>query len=86
MKKFTVLTLLPYLLATGCAVFHSDDPRPVARDLVCLYNRDLTCVRVRIDEDAPNAVYEEATYYFCDDDCRVVFLSDPEKYLAAGDD
>ena len=39
-----VVAALFLALVGGCAVFRSDDLRPVAEDPVCLYNRDLACV------------------------------------------
>ena len=66
--NFRLLTLAA--LTSSCVVFPSDDPRPVADDPVCLYNRDLACVRVRVDENTPSATYDGRTYYFCKEKCR----------------
>jgi YHS domain-containing protein len=68
-------------LALGCAGKAAVDPRPIAEDPVCLYNRDLGCVRVRVDEKTPHAVYHGETYYFCNDSCREAFVKNPTKYL-----
>jgi len=68
-------------LVAGCST-GSGDPRPVAEDVVCRYEGDLGCVRVRVDEHTPRAEYRGVTYYFCRDTCRAKFLKEPEKYLA----
>jgi YHS domain-containing protein len=57
------------------------DTRPIAEDPVCLYNRDLPCVHVRVDEKTPRADYQGKTYYFCNDGCRVEFEKNPVKYV-----
>ena len=72
--------LLPLALLAGCAS-GPEDLRPVAEDPVCLYNRDLGCVRVRVEETTPRATYRGKTYYFCRDTCRQAFLKDPGHYL-----
>jgi len=67
----------------GCAPvgLKDADTRPIAEDPVCLYNRDLPCVRVRVDEKTPRAEYRGKTYYFCTEDCRLAFEKNPVKYL-----
>lgn len=70
--------MMALVLAAGCA---APDPRPIARDPVCLANGDLGCVVVRVDEKTPRAVYRDKTYYFCAEGCRAAFEKDPEKYL-----
>jgi YHS domain-containing protein len=69
----------------GCASVGDQDAdaRPIAEDPVCRYNRDLPCVRVRVDEKTPHATYQGKTYYFCNDGCRVAFEKEPGKYLPA---
>ena len=69
------------LLAAGCAGKAAVDPRPIAEDPVCRYNRDLGCVRVRVDEKTPRAVYHGETYYFCNESCKEAFVKNPTKYL-----
>ena len=64
----------------GCA---SADPRPMARDPVCLAKGDLGCVNVRVDERTPRAVHGGVTYYFCAERCRVEFEKDPGRYASA---
>jgi YHS domain-containing protein len=32
----------------------------------------------------PSAIYDEATYYFCCDDCPAKFAAEPEKYADGG--
>ena len=80
MKTVSHICLFISMMTLGCAVFHSNDPRPVAEDPVCLYNRDYGCFRVRIDENTPREKYAGKDYYFCNESCREVFLADPEKY------
>ncbi|MBI4566255.1 MAG: YHS domain-containing protein [Planctomycetes bacterium] len=53
----------------------------MAEDPVCLVNRDLGCLRVRVDEDTPRATYKGKTYYFCTRMCKAEFERDPEKYV-----
>jgi len=83
--KFISLSALFLLLplASSCVVFPSNDTRPVAKDPVCLYNRDLSCVGVRVDENALRATYDGKTYYFCNEKCREAFEAEPEKYIGA---
>lgn len=78
------LFLLVASAAAGCAVFHRSDPRPVADDPVCAYNRDLGCIHVRVDESTPHAVVDGKTYYFCSEACREAFVSEPKKYVHVG--
>lgn len=73
--------LLIVLLLAGCAGNQRSDTRPVATDPVCLYNRDLGCVRVHVDDQTPRADYAGATYYFCSVSCRETFIKGPAKYL-----
>ncbi|MCK6439113.1 MAG: YHS domain-containing protein [Planctomycetes bacterium] len=68
-------------LFAACAIIDTDDPRPVAECVVCRFNGDLGCVRVRIDETTPFADYKGQRYYFCCEDCRDAFIAGPEKYL-----
>ena len=83
--KFVNLSALLILLsmASSCVVFPSGDPRPVAEDPVCLYNRDLSCAGVRVDENTLRATYGGETYYFCNEKCRAAFEADPDKYIGA---
>jgi len=69
---------MAFLLAAGCG---SVDPRPVARDPVCLTNGDLGCVTIRVDEKTPRSRYKGQAYYFCTEECRCAFEKEPEKYL-----
>jgi YHS domain-containing protein len=83
MKFFSLSALLLLLpMASSCVVFPSGDPRPLAEDPVCLYNRDLSCVGVRVDGDTFRTVYGGQTYYFCNKNCRTAFEAEPEKYIA----
>jgi Cu+-exporting ATPase len=80
-KTFFFLLSVLWLAAAGCAAKHPADARPVAVCQVCSCNRDMGCLRVRVDENTPKAEYESKNYYFCSDKCRDNFLKDPEKYL-----
>jgi YHS domain-containing protein len=71
---------LAVLLAAGCS---TPDPRPVARDPVCLANGDLGCVTVRVDDRTPRSTYGGRTYYFCAEACRAAFEREPGKYASA---
>lgn len=81
MKCFSLPAVLLSVLA-GCASL-PEDSRPQAVDSVCLYNRDLGCVRLRVDSTTPRAVYKGTTYYFCADACREDFEREPGKYVSA---
>lgn len=65
----------------GCSVAAPADPRPVAKDVVCLHKGDLGCVDVRVDANAAQAVYAGKTYYFCSESCRDEFEKKPELYV-----
>lgn len=54
---------------------------PAATCYVCRYNNDLACVNVRVKDTTPRAEYQGTTYYFCSEDCRTAFLTNPSKYL-----
>lgn len=68
-------------LVWGCAATPDRAPCPTAKDPVCLYNRDFSCVNVPIDKTAPRVVHLGETYYFCNEECGEVFQSNPAKYL-----
>ena len=74
------VTLAALAALGGCAGPREADPRPIAEDPVCLYNRDLGCVQVRVDDQTPRAEYQGKTYYFCDERCRLAFEKNPVKY------
>ncbi len=42
--------------------------------------RDQVCSRVIEVEGAPHVEFEGRMYYFCGDDCRTVFVSDPPRF------
>ena len=77
----TAVLLLALAVSAGCAARRPLDARPIADDPVCLYNRDLGCVHVRVDPSTPQAVYQGKTYYFCSADCRAEFEKHPAHYL-----
>ena len=65
----------------GCATERPADPRPLAECPVCRVNADLACLNVHVDGATPHAEYEGKTYYFCSEDCRVLFEKEPRKYV-----
>ena len=67
----------------GCSARGSRGDDRIAEDPVCLYNRDLGCMEVRVDERTPRAVHLGRTYYFCAESCRIAFERDPGKYAPA---
>lgn len=77
-----MLTVATLLAQIACSNLQKDS-RPEAIDAVCLYNRDLGCVRVRVDAATPHATHAGKVYYFCGDGCREIFEREPEKYIAA---
>jgi YHS domain-containing protein len=75
--------LLSALVVAGLALgacASGADPRPVADDPVCRANGDLGCVRVRVDERTPRAVWRGRTFFFCAESCRLEFEKDPARY------
>jgi YHS domain-containing protein len=81
MRWVHVLVSIALHLAAGCTPMQVVDSSPVAEDPVCVHNGDLGCIRVRVDERTPRAVYQGTTYYFCSERCRQEFEKEPEKYL-----
>jgi YHS domain-containing protein len=65
----------------GCAGERAVDPRPVEECPVCRANADLACLNVRVDEKTARAEYRGKTYYFCSEECRVLFEKNPERYV-----
>lgn len=80
LARWLCVPALSFWLA-ACAARSAVDPRPIAEDPVCRYNRDLGCVKVRVDGDTPRAVYQGVTYYFCRASCRETFEEEPARYL-----
>jgi YHS domain-containing protein len=81
MKPLRAIVLISTLIGAGCAGTEVADPRPVAMDPVCLHDRDLGCVRVRVDEHTPSVTYRGTTYYFCSERCAERFRKDPATYV-----
>ena len=77
-----MLAATTLLLQVACSTTQKDS-RPEAIDAVCLYNRDLGCVRVRVDASTPHTTHAGKVYYFCGDGYRMIFEKEPEKYVAA---
>lgn len=72
------------LLAAGCATPSRDiaqNSGPTETCHVCKFYNDLGCVCVKLKDSTPRTVYQENTYYFCSDDCRALFVKQPDKYL-----
>lgn len=69
------------MLAFGCATTRHRDAHPIAEDVVCLYEGDLGCVKVRVEENTPRTAYDGRVFFFCSERCREEFLKDPEKFI-----
>jgi len=81
-RHIALIILWSFLLAVaGCGAMSTKDSRPIAEDPVCVYNGDLGCSRVRVDERTPRALYKGKPYYFCTEECRDAFMKDPAKYV-----
>ena len=81
-RLYRKVTFVAWLgVVCGCAAAPDNDPRPLAKDPVCLYHRDFACVNLRVDESTPRIVHLGKTYYFCNEECGEVFQANPEKYL-----
>lgn len=66
---------------SGCATIPARDPASgFANCPVCEYNADLACVRVAVRADTPRADWNGTTWYFCSEECRAAFLSDPNRF------
>jgi YHS domain-containing protein len=68
------------LALSACATERPNDPRPLEECPVCRENADLACLNVRVDAATPHAQYKGKTYYFCSEECRVLFEKNPAKY------
>jgi YHS domain-containing protein len=83
MKNLLTLAAL-LLMVAGCATSSTDAARRAdAGEIchVCQHNNDLACVCVKVKENTPRTEYHGATYYFCSDYCRVMFVKNPARYL-----
>lgn len=85
MKQFLNIALAALLvLVAGCATPSRDTAQnsgPTETCRVCRFNNDLGCVCVKIKDSTPRTEYQGNTYYFCSEDCRVLFMKQPDKYL-----
>ncbi len=82
MKRFAFL--LSIVVLAACRPVVSMVGPGEAIDPVCAYCRDLACIVVPVTAETPKAEYRGRTYYFCSENCRDTFLSDPAKYLPKG--
>jgi YHS domain-containing protein len=81
LSRFWIAGGAALLLALcACATQRPEDPRPLAECPVCRENADLACLNVRVDGATPHAEYKGKTYYFCSEECRVLFEKNPAKY------
>jgi hypothetical protein len=82
-----VAAFLPLVLAlvtTSCATVPERDPASgCANCPVCLHNADLACVCVKVGDDTPRVEWNGKTWYFCSEECRKAFLSDPKRFSPA---
>jgi YHS domain-containing protein len=71
------------LALAACAAHRTGAPdsRPIAKDPVCQYYRDLGCVDVRVDADTPRAEYAGVSYYFCCAHCKEQFEANPTQFI-----
>lgn len=85
LSRFGVAGGAALLLAlSACTTQRPDDPRPLEECPVCRANADLACLNVRVDGATPHAEYRGKTYYFCSEECRVLFEKNPGRYVKAG--
>lgn len=83
-KILNIVLAVLLAVVAGCATSSNDAARasgPTETCHVCKYNNDLACVCVKVKDSTPRAVYQGTTYYFCSDDCRMVFSKNPTRYL-----
>lgn len=50
---------------------------------VCAYNRDFSCMTVKVDDETPRALFEGKTYCFCGCRCQEEFKAHPQRYIKA---
>jgi YHS domain-containing protein len=73
--------VLAALLLSACASVPDRDPASgCANCPVCLHNADLGCVCVKVEADTPRAEWNGKTWYFCSEECKRAFLSDPKRF------
>jgi YHS domain-containing protein len=53
---------------------------------VCLHEADLACVCVKVAADTPRVEWNGRTWYFCSEECKKAFLSDPRRFTPPGAD
>jgi len=79
------LAICAALFAAGCASIPARDPASgCANCPVCLHNADLACVCVKVATDTPRVEWDGKTWYFCSEECRAAFLSDPRRFRSDG--
>ena len=73
--------VLVTLLLSACASVPDRDPASgCANCPVCLHNADLGCVCVKVEKDTPRVEWNGKTWYFCSEECKKAFLSDPKRF------
>lgn len=75
--------LIPLTVAAGCAAPAAPAPQGArhADCLVCVYNADLACIDVDVDDQTPTAEFAGQRFYFCSDECGREFDQHPQKFV-----
>ena len=82
--KALLAAALAALLVAGCASVPDRDPASgCANCPVCLHQADLACVCVKVGPNTPSCEWNGRTWYFCSEECRKAFLSDPRHFTPA---
>jgi len=81
-----LLSVMLLMCAVACCA--SQDPSSAvtsdamhAECLVCKHNADLACVDIAVTATTSHAQYNGVDYYFCSDECRGKFETNPPLYL-----
>jgi hypothetical protein len=84
MKALLAAAFACVLLVAGCASVPEPDPASgCANCPVCAHQADLACVCVKVGADTPRCEWNGRTFYFCSEECRKAFLSDPRRFKPA---
>ncbi len=85
MKINFIILFLLFFSVIGCASPRSQtltqSGQQIAKDPVCVYFADMSCIDVAVTENTPQSTYEGKTYYFCTQKCKTDFDKKPSKYL-----
>ena len=81
MKTLISAVFATVLLVAGCTSV-PEPPSGCANCPVCQHQADLACVCVKIGADTPRCEWNGRTWYFCSEECKKSFLSDPRHFLS----